>query len=327
MILQIKDLNAVTAILPHIIYSCLVIFKTLLLSHNKKEVWKILNTLKENFPTTDVLLVKYGTAKVLNRLKAFQKFYLFGYFGLFISFGVDPMIQMLKNGTKKFPIDIWLPFDGFQTGIYETVYILLTFVSISSISMLIATDLLFFAIIFLIVAELENIKLDFLEAADYPKMEMRTQYKTMMARHAKVLDVIKTTERIFSPVFLYNFLQSSILICVTGFQVSNATEFIQIFSFGSYFVTGMIQILLVCFCGQKIIDSSLAIADGIYEINWYAMEEKPLKDDLGFVILRAQKFSKLTAAKFATVSLESFTMILSSAFSYFTLLRTIWNSK
>lgn len=65
------------------------------------------------------------------------------------------------------------------------------------------------------------------------------------------------------------------------------------------------QILLLCVFGQKLIISSVKVAEGIYNCNW-TDSVKELRVKMVLIIMQAQKPRKLTAMKFVDVSLESF---------------------
>lgn len=324
MIKQYKDLTAATAILPHVINAFLAIAKAVSYTLNRKKIWKILSTLNENFPNSKEKQSKYNVEKYLKVFNVFQKVYIAVYVGFFMSFSIDPMIQMIQSGSKKFPADIWLPFDGYQPFVFELVYLFLTVVAISSVSVSISSNLLLFTIVFLTSKEFDILKVDFIELRDFSDMEKRAELRNLVARHQALIAVVGDIENLIAPVFLFSFVQSSILICLTSFQISTATEFIIFFDYGMFFSAMLMKTSFLCFCGQKIINSSSGIADAIYEINWYEAKDVKIKQDLAFVMLRAQNFCKLTAAKFKVISLDIFTTILGSSISYFTLLRSIY---
>jgi hypothetical protein len=57
------------------------------------------------------------------------------------------------------------------------------------------------------------------------------------------------------------------------------------------------------------------------------MKDLKIRKDLQLVVIQAQRGSKLTAGKFKTISLESFTVIVNAASSYLALLKTILGNK
>lgn len=59
--------------------------------------------------------------------------------------------------------------------------------------------------------------------------------------------------------------------------------------------------------------------------NYYLPANKQFRQNLQIMILCSQRPVKITAFKFSTLSLQSFTAILSTSMSYFTLLQTVYN--
>jgi hypothetical protein len=327
MIKQYDDLIAVSAIMPHVINAFLAISKAVSFTINREKIHRILLALEENFPKTIAQQAKYEVEKYLKSFNRFQKIYIIAYLGFFTSFSIDPIVQMVKNGGRKFPADVWLPFDGHQPIAFELVYMFLTVVSISSVSVSIASNLLLFTIVFLVTKQFDDLKQDFIEAGNMQKKEQKDELRKLIERHENLIDIVDKLESLISPIFLFNFVQSSLLICLTSFQILAAKEFMKQFDYATFFFAMLMKIFFLCFCGQKVVDSSKVISDTIYETDWYAVKDLKLRKDLLFIMMRAQTFSRLTAAKFLVVSLKCFNKVLSSAFSYFMLLRSIWISK
>ncbi|XP_043465049.1 odorant receptor 85b-like [Leptopilina heterotoma] len=59
-----------------------------------------------------------------------------------------------------------------------------------------------------------------------------------------------------------------------------------------------------------------------YDVPWHSWTKKEGKM-IEIIIFRSQKVAFLSAGKFAHMSLKTFSSILSSAFSFFTLLRNV----
>uniref|UniRef100_A0AAG5CZ64 Uncharacterized protein n=1 Tax=Anopheles atroparvus TaxID=41427 RepID=A0AAG5CZ64_ANOAO len=64
------------------------------------------------------------------------------------------------------------------------------------------------------------------------------------------------------------------------------------------------------------------VADHIYNVPWY-LSEPTLQKTILTLMVKAQKPSGVTASKFYMVTLQSFQRIISSSYSYFTLLQTV----
>ena len=68
----------------------------------------------------------------------------------------------------------------------------------------------------------------------------------------------------------------------------------------------MNQILILCFFGQMLKDSSEYVAVGIYDCGWEDLNDMRLRKSILLALLRAQKVSKLTVFSIFTITLSQF---------------------
>ena len=85
------------------------------------------------------------------------------------------------------------------------------------------------------------------------------------------------------------------------------------------------QLFTFSWFGSKLMEQCAMVAESAYNCDWY---NKPIafQKSMCLIMIRAQRPSGITAAKFYFISLESFSMVLSSSLSYFTLLQTIYEN-
>ncbi|XP_076175225.1 odorant receptor 13a-like [Ptiloglossa arizonensis] len=87
----------------------------------------------------------------------------------------------------------------------------------------------------------------------------------------------------------------------------------------------MCQLLMFTYSCDCLIQESMQVASAVYLGPWSLLpmnkDGKLLRKDLIFVIMRSRVPSCLTASGFCVVSLETYTAVLSTAVSYFTLIR------
>lgn len=60
---------------------------------------------------------------------------------------------------------------------------------------------------------------------------------------------------IFSPSILFNFLASSLIICLVGFQATAGVAPLDFFKYLLFLLASLLQILLICYFGNMLIDS------------------------------------------------------------------------
>ncbi|XP_045762502.1 odorant receptor 67c-like [Maniola jurtina] len=130
-------------------------------------------------------------------------------------------------------------------------------------------------------------------------------------------------EFIYAESTLFNFVSSSVMICLTGFNVIAMENVAFVVTFLVFLSASLLQIYMLCFFGDFLMKSSMEVSDAVYNSKWYYLNATSGKNLL-IVLTRAQKPCKLTAFGFSDVSLKAFMSILSSAWSYFALLKTVY---
>ncbi|XP_011169700.2 odorant receptor 13a [Solenopsis invicta] len=144
-------------------------------------------------------------------------------------------------------------------------------------------------------------------------------------QHLTLIRYVRNMQRVFATMLLGQLLFSSVIICFGGFQMLAADVIIRKCIFASYFVGGVLQLLIYTWTCNDIIVQSTSISDAAYNSKWYLLPDNSLgrsvKKGLIMMMIRARRPCELTAGPFAVMSLDLFTSILSTAMSYFTLLR------
>lgn len=135
--------------------------------------------------------------------------------------------------------------------------------------------------------------------------------KKFVERHQKILDLAEDLCSVMRSVVFMQFVISSMLLCVLGFQVVMQEEFMKRMLAASFGVSVIIQLFVYSLGGQLILDKSITIADGFSEY----------EKDLVIIIARVQKPVKVTAW-FYEVSLPTLRAILGTAASLITLLKS-----
>ncbi|EDX18048.1 GD17258 [Drosophila simulans] len=124
--------------------------------------------------------------------------------------------------------------------------------------------------------------------------------KCIVEKHNNIISFAKRLEDFFNPILLANLMISSVLICMVGFQIITSTLTAQI----------------LYECQWEGSDR--------FEIHSFTPTSKRIRNQIWFMILCSQQPVRITAFKFSTLSLQSFTAILSTSISYFTLLRSVY---
>ncbi|KAI4484184.1 hypothetical protein M0804_007640 [Polistes exclamans] len=159
------------------------------------------------------------------------------------------------------------------------------------------------------------------KAADYALIELRD----CVLQHRALISYIEEMERVFTIILFGQLTLSSLVICFGGFQFLAAEVLIRKCIFAIYFTGSLSQLLIYTWTCNDIIVQSSRLSESVYNSCWYLMPNegkgKALKYGVSMIMLRSRRPCTLTAGGFAVMSLETFTGILSTSMSYFTLLR------
>ncbi|CAL7937527.1 unnamed protein product [Xylocopa violacea] len=153
------------------------------------------------------------------------------------------------------------------------------------------------------------------------------RFKQYVREHQALIHFCDKLENVYTLIILGQVLVFSLLICLFGYQIllTNAPPARR--SIFICLMTGSMALLFMfTYSCDEVIERSDSIAFGAYSALWTLMpmnkSGKMLRNDLILVIVRARRVCCLTANGFFPVSLETYTSILSTAASYFTLLRS-----
>lgn len=235
------------------------------------------------------------------------------YAGIFLS--VNLLIAALWlpyfiNGSVNHAGVFWFPFDAFRPETFIFVQLWEEWLAYLFLSFLLAADSLLYALVTVISMEFDFLKTVLMNMKLESKNERRLRLAGMIPRHSKLLELSTKLQDIFKIIFLYSFVMSSFVICIVSFQLlisvtDSLTYMIDIVTFA----VALCQHWLLCYFGQKLMDSSVEVANGIYESDWTDFEDTEFRKHLILIILQGQKANKLTAMGFVDISLKTFTSV------------------
>ncbi|CAL7937529.1 unnamed protein product [Xylocopa violacea] len=150
-------------------------------------------------------------------------------------------------------------------------------------------------------------------------------FKEHIRQHQVLIAYCDKLEEIFNLIALGQVLTFSLLICLDGYQVLTPefpTRRRLIFTF--HLTGALCQLLMFTYSCDCIVRESTSVALAAYSGPWPLLpmtkSGRMVRKDLTLVIIRSGVPCRLTARGFFIVSLETYTRVLSTAVSYFTLL-------
>lgn len=87
----------------------------------------------------------------------------------------------------------------------------------------------------------------------------------------------------------------------------------------------MVQLFLYCYAGEKLSSNILKLSLATYESSWYNLPIK-FSQDMFFILMIAEIPFSLTAGKMLAMNLKTFSSIVKATFSFFSVLRLMFNS-
>ena len=130
--------------------------------------------------------------------------------------------------------------------------------------------------------------------------------------HQKLTKFVEKLSKLFRPILFTQYLMSSLLLCVLGFQLVKSPSLVKKLI---AFMTGcatLNQTYIYSFGGQLVRDKSSTVAENFYEID----------KDFVLVIARTQKPSTFSAW-FYEANLMTFQLILKRTVSLITVLKSM----
>lgn len=294
---------------PFAVVNCVILHQTnlkfLAVWYNRSAIIDIINSLRENFPSSDDQRFKVRIEKAYTALDRFQK----AYFCNIMVYGVVASLSGLaKTSLKNFENDtlahsMWLPFTIDGPGKYFAVFFLVGWLSIQCIFFTLGNELTMLGLIQVLSIEFEVLSLDMAQ------IDAKTDYKIvveLIKRHDQLLKISESIESIFSSSIFLTLTGSAIILCFPLIQVITAKQTMDVLKSVCCIQTYIIQIFLLCFYGEKLKSSSYGVTESALLWNWYECDDKRLVHAMKLVFFRAQRHSQLTALKFVNISIETF---------------------
>ncbi|KAL6260249.1 hypothetical protein P5V15_007782 [Pogonomyrmex californicus] len=130
---------------------------------------------------------------------------------------------------------------------------------------------------------------------------------------------------IFMYTTLCQLLVSSVMLCVAGFQMFLVSTYAYLRLIFIAHTNGcLVQLFVITLTANDLMDESRAVGDAAYNANWQVLSHEENRDvgkAILLIIMRSAHACSISAGGFFPVSLETFMTVLSTAASYFTLLR------
>ncbi|XP_023301661.2 odorant receptor 83a [Lucilia cuprina] len=152
----------------------------------------------------------------------------------------------------------------------------------------------------------------------------RNAIKKCVDHHRYIVDCLNKMEAFYSPIWFFKTGEVIFLMCLVAFVSVKSTtansSFMKAVSLGQYLVLVAWELLIICYFGEMIYINSQRCGEALLRCPWY-IHMREMKYDFLLFLLNSKRPFKLTAGKIYTLNVERFKGVITTAFSFLTLLQ------
>ncbi|GLG92408.1 Odorant receptor coreceptor, partial [Gryllus bimaculatus] len=138
------------------------------------------------------------------------------------------------------------------------------------------------------------------------QQEMAHGLRQAVLHHQAIISLVDAVQNLLDPVMFMECLAMSIMLCCVTFQATMVSPTsVKFLALALFLLFEMMELLLFCSVGTQLELLSRTVADAAFDCGWEDCAP-PFKSSLRFMMMRAQKPSRVTAMGFATLSLPLF---------------------
>ncbi|XP_034938382.1 uncharacterized protein [Chelonus insularis] len=279
---------------------------------------------------------------ILHSYSNYAKKFCYGYVGLGYTttalFLIEPILPRvlasLMNLNETIPIRYATPVYWYGFDIEEHYYYLVPLSNLGVIFILVSNstmDILFITLMQHAAAlyMMENVPTETNmdnennDGDDYLENIQYKYYVKCIKSHIRAIKFAEDLEAVnvwcLGIIITLNVIMLSVTATQVATQAQSSEELVK---YGIFAVAQLLHIFIFCFFSQRLMNTSANIQQCICNGSWYKCTPRTQKL-LTLVTLRSQLPCKLTAGKVAVLSMETFTVIVKTSASYFTVLMSM----
>lgn len=259
-----------TALAPCMGFTALSFVKIMTIKLNETKLTDMLHRLDALFPSTVALQQRYGVYQYNRESQVVMKSFSILYMILIWMFNLLPLVSMVagyvSDGTwhKQLPYFMWYWYDWHRPGYFAVTFLHQNWGGFVSAVFYLSTDLMFCAIVLLLCLQFDIVAYRLSHALPDDHQELVGCVRI----HQAVIELCNELEHMFSPSLLVNFLSSSVIICLVGFQATAGITPADLFKFVLFLVSSLVQVFLLCYYGNKLIVAVRSMQQQSCEQQW-----------------------------------------------------------
>ncbi|XP_075214158.1 odorant receptor 2a-like [Lycorma delicatula] len=233
----------------------------------------------------------------------------------------------------------WYPFSVNETPTKQLIYISEFIIMCYCASLLYNVNCLLLSYAKLLASQVRVLSLNLLNIEQnarkiVQKEKMDELLKDCLSDHEKILRFAALMEKVYSPLFLFQMIVSTLTLCLVGIsltaQTTNSENSTMSLAMGCkflmYLVFAVMELLVYSWCGHIVLDQTTSLHEVFYETSWTS-GSPTFKKHILIALIKTTSPSRFTAGKFFEINLGTFASVMKASFSYFTFLHGINSNK
>ncbi|CAB3255946.1 unnamed protein product [Arctia plantaginis] len=246
---------------------------------------------------------------------------------------ISPMLEILiRRFILQQPCELLLPvpashpFDlNHNWFVYTAVYFFQSYTMFLLVYVYNGSELILITLCGLLANEFVMLKHDLSRTTPTPNTinENGIGIEEFIKKHQKLIRLSRQLDNVFNRMIFIELLFVGITSCAFRF----AGEFARglIYTLSNYVAVTilLVTVFYVCYYGELLTSASVHLGNVAYQNLWYE-GSKEYKQAIRLIIKRSQTPCGLTSLKYAAVSLNTFTKVVSTTWSYFSLMNSVY---
>ncbi|KAK2588076.1 hypothetical protein KPH14_004141 [Odynerus spinipes] len=228
--------------------------------------------------------------------------------------------------VKRIPLRTMCVFGNMSTSAYWTVFILQGVQLLNIFIIDSGNDSFFFGIAMHLCGQFDALAALYDELLEKNGEQRDWKMKKFVERHSYLLDLARRLQDTFDNILVVVLMADGLHICLLGIQIillSRDNEMIPMVKSTLSFLLILGNLFLYSYTGDYLSTLSQNVQEVVYTCPWYEFPPNIVRN-LMFVMARAHVPFRLTAGRFYTMNMDSFKEILKASFSYFSVLRIMF---
>ncbi|XP_045524473.1 putative odorant receptor 92a isoform X2 [Pieris brassicae] len=188
----------------------------------------------------------------------------------------------------------------------------------------IGIEILMVTLCALLSAEFAILRDDFRQIEPESEETNNTALKNLVQKHQQLLMYTQLLDAIFNKILFFDLLFVTGIMCLFGFGATVAGGVVELVNDFFSVIALLLPVLIFCYFSEQVKEECVGIAEAAYDNKWYQGSES-YKRIIRFVIIRAQEPCCLTSMGYAPITLNTFSRVVSTTWSYFSLIRTVFS--